>query len=250
VETYEGQDGLMYCAVCGEPLQGRIKCEPLGIDMVVNCKCKCDTSTEEFEAQMKAEEIDRKRKACFAQTNMAGWTFEKDDRQNPKISDAMKRYADNFKEFKKEGQGLLLYGTVGTGKTYMAASIANAIIDNGHKAYMTNFEELAKLIFDGKAPNLSSYELLVIDDLGAERKSDYMQGQVYNIIDNRYRSGLPLIVTTNLDINEIKNPSNIGYARIYDRILEKCFPVEVVGISRRRKNVRDNFQQTKSKLGL
>lgn len=81
---------------------------------------------------------------------------------------------------------------------------------------------------------LKSYKLLVIDDLGVERDSDYAAEQVFSIIDARTRSKLPLIVTTNLTIEELKKPDTRKNARIYDRILELC-PVnlKMTGESRR-----------------
>ena len=252
---YIGQDGLTRCKVCGKATQTIV--EFMGIEKKVRCICDCKKKElEEFENRQKAEENARKRRLCFAETNMADWTFQKDDRKNAKLSDAMQRYVKNFPEFKVEGKGLLLYGTVGTGKTFYAACIANALIDEGYKVKMTNFTRLTNIIqgtFDGKQAvidNLNKHHLLIIDDLGAERKSEFMQEQVWNIVDARYRAGLPMIITTNLTMDEIKNPDGIGYARIYDRIIERCHPIEVVGASRRRMKVKDTFFDTKEKLGL
>ena len=96
----------------------------------------------------------------------------------------------------------------------------------------------------GVAENAVTMEASFIDDLGAERKSDFMQEQVFNIIDARYRSGLPMIITTNLTAEEMKKPTEIGQSRIYDRILERCHPVAVQGQSIRRQHLRDEFRQT------
>ncbi len=67
--------------------------------------------------------------------------------------------------------------------------------------------------------------LLVIDDLGVERSTEYAMEKMFTVIDSRYRSRKPLIVTTNLKLEEIKNPPDLTHARIYDRILERCAPV-------------------------
>lgn len=254
-KEYMGEDGLLHCGICKKNVQTKIKF--LGKEKTVRCICDCKRKElEAFEEKERQQEKERKRKSCFAETNMAAWTFENDDRKNAKISDAMIRYAERFPDFRKMGKGLLLYGSVGTGKTYYAACIANKLIDDGYSVVMTNFARLTNTIqgkFDGKQEfidSLNRYILLIIDDLGAERKSEFMQEMVFNIIDSRYRSGLPFIITTNLTAEEIKKNQDIGYSRIYDRILERCFPVAVTGDSRRRRKVKDTFLDVKEKLGL
>lgn len=252
---YLGNDGLLHCLICHRNVETEV--EFLGIKKKVRCICDCRVKEiDAINQRDKLDIIDRARKVCFIESNMAKWTFENDDRRNANISDAMKNYVNEFDNFKKEGTGLLLYGTVGTGKTYYAACIANSLIDKGHSVLMTNFARLTNQLFgmkEGKQAfidNLNTYKLLIIDDLGAERKSEFMQEQVFNIIDSRYRSGLPFIITTNLTSEELKKTGEIGYSRIYDRILERCFPVEVTGASRRRQNLRDNYNDIKGKLGL
>ena len=251
---YMGDDGFLHCSVCNCRVQKKI--DFLGREKIVRCICDCrKKEIAEKKEKERKDEIERQRKICFAESNMATWTFENDDRNKPKISDAMKRYVENFDDFRKEGRGILLWGTVGTGKTYYAASVANALINNGCSVLMTNFARLSNQIQGTWDKNdiiddLNRYSLLILDDLGAERKSEYMQEIVFNIIDSRYRTGLPFFITTNLSIEEIKKPSDISCSRIYDRILERCFPIEINGESRRRKSVKDTFFDTKEKLGL
>ena len=81
---------------------------------------------------------------------------------------------------------------------------------------------------------LCGYPLLVIDDFGMERGTEYALEQIYNIIDSRYRSRKPLIVTTNLTLTELKNPQDTAHARIYDRLLELCTPIACTGPSMRK----------------
>ena len=245
---YLGDDGLLYCSKCHTPTQTRIKHPFTKEERIVGCVCKCAMKRHEAAAEReRQEEIERQRHICFSETNMASWNFANDDGKNEKITNAMKNYVKNFTEFKREGKGLLLHGTVGTGKTFFAACIANALIDEGYTVTMTNFARITNKLFgmkEGKQEyidSLNKCSLLVLDDLGAERSTEYMQEMIFNIIDARYRSGLPFIVTTNLTTDEIKKPQDIAYSRIYDRILERCFPVEVSGTSRRRQNVKDTY---------
>ena len=252
---YMGEDGLMHCSTCHAKVQTQV--EFMGVQKTVRCICDCKKKElQTYADREKQEELERHRIICFEEANMSNWTFANDDRQNPKISDALQKYVNNFTDFKREGKGLLLYGTVGTGKTYLSACVANALIDKGYSCLMTNFARLTNKVqgmFEGKQEyidGLNRYSLLIIDDLGAERKSEFMQEQVFNIIDARYRSGLPFIITTNLTWQELTKPTEIGYSRIYDRVVERCFPIEVSGVSRRRQNVKDTYLDVKNILGL
>lgn len=256
---YIGEDGLLYCGNCHTKKQTEVNI--FGAVRRPMCLCKCMTEKRDAEeAAMKREEFERRtkeyRKTGFPESDMQNWTFENDDMANERITKAMRNYVDNFAELKKHGKGLLLYGSIGKGKTYAACEVANALIDNGYPVLVTNFARLTNTIqgkFEGKQEyidSLNQFQLLVIDDLGAERKSECMQEIVYNIIDSRYRAGLPFIITTNMTIEEIKTPTDIGNARIYDRIIERCFPIEVNGKNRRRKKVIAEYDEMKKLLGL
>lgn len=252
---YVGEDGLLHCSVCHRPTQ--VKVEFSGIKKIVRCICDCRKAELEREAnRQRMDETEIRRRECFAQTNMKDWTFENDDRRSEKLSGAMIRYSENFPDFLKDGQGLLLHGVVGTGKTYYAACIANHVIDQGYRVFMTSFLRITNQIQgmnDDKQKyidNLNRYHLLVLDDLGAERNTEFMQEMVYNIVDTRYRAGLPLIVTTNLTGEQIAKAQDITYQRIYDRILERCFPVAVEGSSRRRAKLKETHGDMKKMLGL
>lgn len=252
---YMGRDGLLHCAVCTEPVQTKI--EIFGKEKIVRCICSCRVKEKAADKEReKIQERIKKRRICFAETNMATWTFENDDGKNAGIIEAMKNYVENFPEFRKNGQGLLLYGPVGTGKSYSAACVANALIDKDYSVLMTNFATMVNQIqgmFEGKQEYINSlnrYSLLIIDDLGAERNTEYMAEQVFNIIDSRYRSGLPMIITTNLTAEELKKPQEVAYSRIYDRVLERCHPVKVDGNSRRKDKLRKGYDEMQQKLGL
>jgi DNA replication protein DnaC len=255
---YMGEDGYMHCSVCHARTQFHSVVEALGIDRMVPCVCLCYKKKEaEHAEQIRQAELERKRDVCFGtKSRMRKGTFEADDRRDETMSDAMRKYADDFKEHKQDGTGLLLYGTVGTGKTFYAACIANKLIDDGYDVLCTSIPELVNKMqadYCDKQEildDLRNFQLVVIDDMGVERDTPYMQEQVYMIIDSRYQSGLPLIVTTNLTSEELKKQDDRPHKRIYDRLLEKCFPIDMSGQSRRRQNVRNSFHDMKSKLGL
>ena len=83
-------------------------------------------------------------------------------------------------------------GPVGTGKSFFAGCIANALLEQGERVMMTNFSRILNEMTSYQADknqiiqNLVDYPLLIIDDLGIERNSEFALEQVYNVIDSRY----------------------------------------------------------------
>lgn len=253
-------DGLLYCGKCHTAKQCRFEAAWGGImEPYFLCECGMKRREEEEKARKAREfqsEVKRLRKLGFPDAEMAHWTFANDDGADAKISSIAHKYVDNFVEMKKRGKGLLLYGTVGSGKTYIAACIANELISRGRPCLVTNFARITNTLqgmFEGKQrylDDLNRVDLLVIDDLSAERDTSFMNEMVFNVIDARYRSGKPLIVTSNLTSEELMRPNNIDKQRIYSRVLEMCFPVEVKGVDRRKKKLRDDSADMARLLGL
>ena len=255
---YIGDNGLLYCGKCNTPKQTEVK--TLGKVWRPHCVCKC--RAEELEAEKNArkqrdfdDRVKELRRVGFPDAEMREWNFANDDMENEQITKAMKRYVENFPELKKQGKGLLLYGNVGRGKTYAACEVANALIDKGYSVLVTNFSRVLNKLqstFEKQEyiDSLNDFALLVIDDLGIERSTEYAKEQVYNVIDSRYRAGKPMIITTNLSMENIKKPADIENGRIYDRIIERCFPIEVTGSNRRHKAVRESYGDMKDLLGL
>lgn len=257
---YIDSEGLLCCGKCHTRKQTIIVLAN-GKQLKPRCVCKCEQERmHEEEEKRKAKELEEKvkelRKMGFPDAEMSRFTFENDDRSNEYISDVAKRYADNFTTMYSKHKGLLLFGTVGTGKTYIAACIANALIDRGYTCLVTNFARLTNTIngmYDGKQEyidGLDRFSLLVIDDLASERDTEYMNEIVTNIIDARYRSGKPMIVTTNLTSEELKNPRDVRKQRIYSRLMEMCIPLEVKGTDRRKKKLIDEKNEFDELLGL
>ena len=252
---YLGDDGLFRCCKCDKKTEKIIKYPFSNEEKKVRCICDCQKKIiYERKEQDKKEEIERCRRKCFSETNMASWTFENDDLKNPELSKKAKDYAENFSDMKKLGLGWLMHGTCGTGKTYLAACIANHLLDNGYSVLMTNFIRLSNQLqgtFQKQdvIDELNKYSLLIIDDLGVEQQDKKIQPQVYEVIDNRYRSGLPMIITTNLSFEEMRTTKELKYNVIYERLFERCMPMEFKGVSRRRLKMRDTFFEMKEKYG-
>ncbi len=261
IKTEEGdyvKDGLLHCGKCRTPKQCRV--ELMGKLIMPKCLCKCEVERREREEEAErkkafAERIKKYRAMGFPQSQMQYWTFDNDDLGNEKLSNMAKRYVNHFDAMHKEGRGLLLYGGVGTGKTYIACMIANALIDKGYPVLVTNFARILSTLqgtFDKQEylDSLNQFKLLVIDDLGIERDTGYAKEQVFNIIDSRYRAGLPMIITTNLTMQKLATESELADKRVYDRILERCYPVEVAGDSRRMKKLINSRDDMKNILGI
>lgn len=240
-EQYLGEDGLIYCGKCHTPVQCRITFE--GKERIMPCICKCQKEERERQEQrMKEEEqllyVRRLKAAGIQERHLQDWTFAS-AMDTPSVQMA-KRYVENWKKVKAENLGLLLWGDVGTGKSFLAACIANALLEKGVPVLMTNFSkilnQMGAMYSDERyrySASFNRFSLLIIDDLGIERNTEYALEQVYAVIDERYKTGLPLIITTNLTISQLRNPEDVAHARIYSRVLEMCTPVHVPGYDRR-----------------
>lgn len=255
---YIGEDGLLRCTVCDGKRQTIITPPFEGAKpRTVRCWCNCPTAQDLAKEREKQIKMEQYRSVCFRGTEeMRGFTFDTDDgKGNPQLMQAARKYAEDFPQHLRDGMGLLYYGGVGTGKTFLAACIANEVLAKGYKVKMTNFATVADEMWavPDKAAyiaDLAKYPLLILDDLGVERKSEYMQEMVYKIVNTRYVAGAPVIVTTNLTPDELTKTADIGYRRTYDRLIEKCLPIEVSGPSRRRAAAAKTWNDMRRQLGI
>ena len=240
---YIGENGLLFCSVCRTPKQCRVNM--LGKPAVVPCICQCEKERLEKEKKrQEAEELQRRIQRLKAngiqEKHLLDWRF--DVAENTRDIQRARKYVENWQKVKAENLGLLLWGSVGTGKSFIAACIANALLEQGVPVLMTNFSKILNQMggmysddrYQYIAP-FSHYPLLIIDDLGIERNTEYALEQVYAVIDERYKAGLPVIITTNLTMEELRQPEDVAHARIYSRVLEMCTPVQITGEDRRQK---------------
>ncbi len=252
-EDYIGEDGLLHCGKCHEPKQMRLPFNPVTgekTETIVRSACECQLQANEEAKRQAAREqfrldMAQRREDGISCPDGLRYRFSQDDRQQPKVSDACQRYVEYWDEMKANNIGILFYGSVGTGKSFLASCIGNALLDRKVPVAATNFPRLLNLLQgtnekQNLLDRLSIYKLLILDDLGVERNSAYSEEQMFNIIDARSSSKLPVIVTTNLTPEEMEHPTSMQYVRIYDRVLEMCpIRLKLAGESRRKNNAAE-----------
>lgn len=259
-DDYRNEDGLLMCGKCHTQKEC-ILTKSDGTTRTVRCACECSVAQNAREAEEKRKRdrmqyLDSMRRTGFPDAEMREWTFAKSDHADQRNENIARRYVANFNAMREQGTGLLLCGQVGTGKSFLAAAIANELISQGTPCLMTNFSRLISRIsekFGGDQKyldDLSRFDLLIIDDLGAERDSDFTWEKVMNVIDARYRAGLPLIITTNLGSKDFADRGDIRRQRVFSRLKEMCICLEVKGADRRGRKMQDKLQTAKSLLGL
>ncbi len=221
---YIGADGLLYCGKCNTPKQTKIRF--LGNEETVGVMCSCQKSAEEAIKSAKLQQ--QYRADCFSSPEDYKKTLENDKGYHPEVKKRVEKYIANFETLKKSGFGMLLHGPVGTGKSFHACQIANGLIDRGKRVKFSLFEDLHRNMPEKSSTKkdflqeLISYDLVVLDDLGAETKSAIMQTFIFTVIDNLYRAKTPFIITTNLTLQEMMSPNDKENERIYSRIIERC----------------------------
>ena len=259
-EDYIGDDGLLYCGKChtpkeayfaeGKNLFGRDR-HPSECDC---CKAEREKREKEETEKKHNDEVECLKRNGFPDPAMRHWTFGNDNGNCPQIEKAH-FYVEHWEMMKAENIGYLLWGNVGTGKSYFAGCIANALMEQEISVCMTNFATILNDLFTNTESRneyiirLCSYPLLILDDFGMERGTEYGLEQVYNVVDSRYRSNKPLIVTTNLTLEQLQHPEDTAHARIYDRLLEMCVPVRFTGGNFRKVTAQQKMERIKKLMG-
>jgi DNA replication protein DnaC len=213
------------CPFCGEPQRQYVD----GVYKPCNCEKMAKNSDiirQIKDVELQIDSIDE-RIASYEEIVVKRWensnvgkrymkcTFES---YNPagheRQVEVCRRFANDF-ENNTDGRGLMLYGTVGTGKTHLAAAVGNYIVyEKGYDVYFMPFTELLNNLKNNMnnkdyikkfMERLYNADLLIMDDLGKEKYTEWAAEQLFSLLDNRYRDCKPVIVTTNYTPQQLSN---------------------------------------------
>ena len=245
-DTYE-KDGLIYCAKCNRPLQAWVKgpADANGVrrERLMPVICDCIRENERIaKEKQKRQDFERLLKDMRDTIGMRGYetaTFECDDEKDEKKSDACRRYVEHWDVMNENNIGILFCGPMGTGKSFYAECIVNALADKGVLTAIVPVSTIIGAIQADGEPSeiydaIRRFELLALDDLDAERNTSYGMEIVYNIVNIRSECHRPTIFTTNLSLKELRQEQDRTKGRIYDRVIGMCpMVIKMNGASRR-----------------
>ncbi|BBA50936.1 primosomal protein DnaI [Fusobacterium varium] len=241
------------CEFCGkEYIKNQINLLPKSIranlEFIPNCSCRIEQDmkiqNEKWEEDLIKSRLKKYSNASIIKENISNFRFEntninmdKTDIHDRHLRIGLKFVTEFLKNKNMKG-GIYFYGSVGTGKTYTTACIANKLIENSYTVLILNlglyFLKLRSEWAEGELETLKLVEkcdLLIIDDLGTEKVSEFVLEKTFNLIDRRCVAKKPMIISSNLSLDEVAKTYN---DRIADRIKEICVQVNVEGKSKRK----------------
>ena len=251
-------DGLKYCGKCHTPKEAFYPADLQNQGFhkhPVMCQCAVEKRDHEEAERRDFERMTRittLRSEAFRDIPAAGWRFDHAV-VTPQLAKA-KEYAANWDSFKQDGIGLL-FGDVGTGKSYAAGCIANALIDRLESVLFVGMSDVVNRMQGNFGTDRDHYmkslmrpDLLILDDLGAERNTSFGKERVFDVVDKRLLTGKPMIVTTNIPLSVMKQAADLDDRRIFDRILEVCVPIRFDGENFRKGNASANIKKAAEML--
>jgi len=224
------------------------KSEKQWIDFDIEAQLKKEKAETDEAANQSRERLERMIKQSNLGERFRTRTFEtyKISNENNKPYTICKRYAEKFKELQIKGIGLLVTGNYGAGKTHLAAAIAHELIKQG---YQPIFGTLITLLGKIKASYgdscsketeekiINRYincDLLIIDDLGKEKPTEWVLEKLYYVVNCRYENNKPIIITSNYNDTKLMDRLTVGdnletSEAIVSRMYEMCQGVNMQG---------------------
>lgn len=254
---YIGDDGLPYCKNCHTLRVTKEIVPVLNRRMPVWCECMKERERKGKEKDLymrKMSHLSRLKTASLLGERYSDVTFDKTDltanESFIKAFNRCKKYCEITDTALAEGYGIYLFGDSGTGKTHLTACMCNELINQFQECLFTNFFEISKLIKAtwGKNTDASNIikkicevDFLFIDDLGTEKlqrngEDNWLQEQVFDIINKRYNNRKPTIFSSNYSLNELITDRGMMQKTV-DRINEmSTATIKLTGSSYRLKN--------------
>lgn len=254
------------CEFCHTKLQYRGLIHPFAKNTITRWlspnECECEESIrhrererqrlkEEEQKRLEEEALRKKQLEIDRLFNMSklGERFKKRNfdtfvvnDENKRAYEIANRFVNNFEGARTEGYGIMFSGTCGAGKTHIACSIAIELIKKGipviygtaitlldkiKETYSENDKSEAELL-----ELYSNVDLLIVDDLGKEKPTEWVVEKLYYIINQRYENLKPTIITSNFDLSKlterltVKNNNSTAEA-IVSRLCEMCAVVNM-----------------------
>lgn len=223
------------------------------IKMIPDCNCLEEKEQEKMiQEERELAKIRIKNKVNkFKSISVVDSKFEEANFDNADMTDEHMgpclRYAKKL-VIEPTSIGMLLYGRTGNGKTFASACIGNHLMNAGKTVlalslsnYLTKLREFKQEDEARILKGVADCDLLIIDDMGSENITPWVLEKIFVLIDTRYRSKKPMIISTNLNFSKNEKECELtkafsmdGKDRITDRVKEMCFPILVKGGSRRK----------------
>lgn len=225
-----GEDlGFEVCQYCGKRLP-RKRYVLLGKEAVIAVSCDCEKAREKQDREQRENELalERESKAKHWREHVAMLyeksgmgrrfmartfeTYRADDDGKRRALETTKRYVETFSQRQQEGKGLYIYGGYGSGKTHLAAAMTHALIQQGTSVICQTFGDMLMDIRDKMTQGITEEtavqrytkpQLLVIDDLGKEKCTEWSMSILYSMINRRYEDMAPVVITTNYDYHQL-----------------------------------------------
>lgn len=234
------KDDIIYCKKCNTARMTTI--EVFDEKRTVRCICKCQAQERDEKTKIEKEIEKQMRIARLQDASLLGERYRNVTFENTitgknesfdRAYKRCKRYCEVADDVLKEGYGIYIWGDKGTGKTHLTSCMANELIRQYKQVLFTNFFEISKSIratFNGKGSEsdlinkIANIDFLFIDDLGTEKVSNngednWLQGQIFDVINKRYNNNKPTIFTSNYSLPTIIEERGL-MDKTADRIME------------------------------
>ncbi|MDA8087034.1 MAG: ATP-binding protein [Nitrospiraceae bacterium] len=236
------------CPICGQKMQKRYVEQHDSIRTVFGPCQHCEQELYEKTKQRQIENERKQRISKLFSISELGESFQKKTFEtwihNVKSENSYNEAVDYIEQFERyNGKGIVFYGGVGCGKTHLACAILHELIERGYVCLFKTLPDLFTQVYQSIGQEngikeseiisiLVTVDVLFLDDLGTEKATDFKQEFLFKVINGRYLSNKPTIITTNYDVNGLQ--ARIG-DKITSRLIEKCIISHNTAADYRRK---------------